>query len=102
LSGSAPAAGNKKGGDKIAAVCSSHFLGHPVAELEILPNLAPLVAVFEGFFGMMLRFTERMLRITNRFAHDFECFHHIIFLSLHCQRKQCQFSRFQKLPENAA
>jgi hypothetical protein len=76
-------AGNKKGGDKIAALGSSHFLGHPVAELEILPDLAPFVAVFEGFFGMMLRFTERMLRIANCFAHDFECFHHIIFLSVH-------------------
>jgi hypothetical protein len=43
-------AGNEKGGDKIAAVSSSHFLGHPVAELQEFPYFTPLVAVLEGFF----------------------------------------------------
>jgi hypothetical protein len=43
----APKAENEKGGEVIAAVSSSHFLGCPVAELEILPYLAPFVAVLE-------------------------------------------------------
>jgi hypothetical protein len=77
----APAAGNEKSGDKIAAVNSSHFLGHPVAELQELPYLTPFVAVFQGFFGMMLGFAERMFLVANGFAHHFDRFHHSIYLS---------------------
>jgi hypothetical protein len=40
-------AGNEKGGEVIAAVYSGHFLGCPVAELQILPYLPPFVAVLE-------------------------------------------------------
>jgi hypothetical protein len=64
-------AGNEKGGDKIAAVFLSHFFSEPVADLQVLPYLAPFMAVLQGFFGMMLGFPEWMLRIANRFAHDF-------------------------------
>lgn len=31
---------------------------------------------------MMLGFAERMFGIANRFAHDFECFHHSYYLSV--------------------
>jgi hypothetical protein len=58
---------------------SSHFLGHPVAELEVFPDFAALMTVLERLFGMMFGFAERMFRIANRFAHYFECFHHSMF-----------------------
>ena len=77
------AAGNEKGGDDIAAVFSNHFFGQPVADLEVFPYFSPLMAVFEGLFGMMLSLAERMLWVANCFAHCFECFHHSIFLSVH-------------------
>ena len=62
---------NEKGGENFAAVYSRHFLGDPIAELQELPDLAPFMAILEGFLGMMLGFAEWMLGIANRFAHYF-------------------------------
>jgi hypothetical protein len=61
----------KKAAIKIAADILGHFLGHPVAELQVFPYFAPLMAVLEGFLGMMLGFAEGMFRIANCFAHCF-------------------------------
>ena len=60
-------------------IISSGFLGYPVAELEILPDFSPFVSIFEGLFGMVFGFTERMFGIANRFADYFDGFHHSIY-----------------------
>jgi hypothetical protein len=62
---------NEKGGENFAAVYSRHFLGDPIAELQELPDLAPFMAILEGFLGMMLGFTKRMFRIPDGFTHYF-------------------------------
>ena len=55
----------------IAAFILSHFFGEPISELKEFPYFAPFMAVLEGFFGMMLGFAERMLRIAYGFTHNF-------------------------------
>jgi hypothetical protein len=62
-----------------AAVISGHFLGHPVAQLEVFPDFAALVTILERLLGVMFGFAERMFLIANVFAHYFECFHHNMF-----------------------
>ena len=68
----------KKAAMFIAARCSSHLLGQPVAEMQIFPYLAPFMAVFEGFFGVMLAFAKRVFGIANDFIQCFDCFCHSI------------------------
>src|SRR5882724_3623777 len=49
--------------------------------MQKLLDLPALVAIFLRFFWQMFCFAERMFRIADCFAHDFQCLHHSIFLS---------------------
>ena len=52
------------------------FFGEPVGQLEILPDLAPFIAMLDGFFGMTIGFSEGMFRVPDCFIDCFQCFHH--------------------------
>ncbi len=47
--------------------------------MQVLLDLAAFIPVFEGLPGLMIRFAERMLRITDRVADDLDCFCHSTF-----------------------
>ena len=51
----------------------------PVCQMQVLLDLAAFIPVFEGLPGLMIRFAERMLRITDRVADDLDCFCHSTF-----------------------
>lgn len=53
-----------------------HFFGQPISHMEEFLDLSPFITILERFFGLMFCFAKRMFWIPNRFADDFECFHH--------------------------
>lgn len=56
----------------------SGFLGQPVAEVEKFLDFAPLIAIFERLFGLVIRFAEGMFCITDSFTDGLHGFHHSI------------------------
>jgi hypothetical protein len=63
---------------------SDRFFRLPVAQVEVLLDLAALVAVLLGFLWLIVRLAERMVRVTNGLGDDFQRFYHnrIMFCTL--------------------
>ena len=79
---------NRRLMDSVCPGMLQGFLGQPVAEVEQFFYFTPLVAIFERFFGLMIRFAEGMFRIADSFTDGLHCFHHSIlpFLNRHFKR----------------
>jgi hypothetical protein len=61
---------------ELAKIDLDGFFGKPVGQLEIFTDLAPFIAMLDGFFGMIVGFPEGILRVPDCFIDSFQCFHH--------------------------
>ena len=61
---------------KLAKFDLDGFFSQPVRQLEIFSDFAPFVTMLHGFFGMIIRFSEGMLRVPDGFINDFHCSRH--------------------------
>jgi hypothetical protein len=60
---------------------SCHFF-LPVAQMQIFLDLSAFVAVFQGFFGLMIQFAKGMLGIPDCLRYDFHhSFHNTTFVA---------------------
>jgi hypothetical protein len=61
---------------KLAKIDLDGFFSQPVRQLEIFSDFAPFVTMLHGFFRMIIRFSEGMLRVPDGFINDFHCSRH--------------------------
>jgi hypothetical protein len=61
---------------KLAKIELDGFFSQPVRQLEIFSDFAPFVTMLHGFFRMIIRFSEGILRVPNGFIDDFYCSRH--------------------------
>jgi hypothetical protein len=52
------------------------FFGHPIAQMEVLFDFPPFVAVFMGLFGLVFGFSEGMFAVTYGFGNHVQRFSH--------------------------
>jgi len=76
-----------RGSFKLVGLKYSRHFFLPVAQMQVFLDLSAFVAVFKGFFGLMIQFAKGMLGIPYCLRYDFHhSFHNTTFVAEFLQR----------------